>query len=309
MNNYTKFLQYKIDYFNIKNNWNDEQQSWNNQSGGNNGKFHIIDEIYFWTHQMREHALFLHSGLDRDDLKKFAWNLHVEWKNFMVNNFADKGIKHNDHKIYLTDEEINIVESVDFNEVNKHIKITKDFLNNIITILNKGEWIGWIFLALAEHMLHETEYFEKKINNSIFTVQNEIDFINDHNSSEMAVTAQLINPSQDQQHIIDLIRSYALVSMSSLEAGKSLTDLDRRLPFPKIWTKEEEAIIKKLQISDDFNMLFLAIKYSDELAQFVEDSGKKIEANELKTLISPILGNHVHRELVRFTDTLKRLQI
>ena len=309
MNNYEKYINYKTKYLNLKKSINKKQR------GGTNGtNFPLLDEIHFWGRQMMEHALFLFLGLEDNDnsnkLKNQAFELHQRWKNFLGENFYNKGITVTMETVFLTPADLRkiIGNNAPVDAANKLIKETLQFKTTVLQIIESGKWIGWIYPALAKHMIQEAKYFDRKVNGPAYTTIEEINFANYHNSDELAVTAQLIDPNPEQQAIIDVVRSYALKKMSTLRATGSLSGLDAGLDFPKEWTAEQEAILQGLQPTDETNLLILSLRFSEELTQFADDTGKKIEKNELKSIISPILAHHVHREFVRFTETLLQLK-
>jgi len=210
MSNYEKYLKYKKKYLDTKN------KQYSNQRGGNNlVEFTLFDEIHFRGRQMMEHLLFLNWGLDinkAEKLKKKSMELHMKWKSFLEKTFYSKGIRVTLKTVFLTvDDMAKLGSDVPIDEVNKLIDETKKFKEKLIDdYLSKGnEWIGLVYLSLAKHMLEETIYFKRKINGPLFAPEEEISYINEHHSGEMAVTAQLIDPDPSQQKIIDLVRSYA----------------------------------------------------------------------------------------------------
>lgn len=319
--NHKKYLRYKKKYLKLK-----SQLAYRNQHGGaDNINAQLGDEIHFWGRQLMEHLLLLYLGLQDDNndiimdvnitelfgqkydvstsspsLKNKAFEIFQLWKQYLQNIFYDRGVNVTMETIYLDKNDLEKVGS-DFqkNRVDELLQKTIEFKKLVISILGQGKWIGWIYPSLANHMLHEAQYFNRKLNGPAFTIFEEIQFCNTHHSTEMAVTAQLIDPEQSQQKIIDIVRSYALNRMSDNESAET---------FPKEWTKEQEEILQGLRPSEETNMLIISIKYGDELTQLAKNSGEKIEKNELKSTISPVLAHHVHREFVRLTDTLKRLQ-
>lgn len=303
MSYYDKYSKYKNKYISLRNQMDRRQRG-----GGNGSPFPLEDEIHFWGRQMMEHALFLHLGLEEANLKAEAMELHNKWKRFLDKDYYSKGIKVGPETIELSSDDLQKVD-INIEKVNAMIEHTEKFKSKVIRTLGEGKWIGWIFPALALHMMKEAQYFKRKVNGPAFAPGEEIKFINEHHGEEMGTTAQLIDPNPAQQPIIDLVRSYGLKAMSKYNAGQMLADSKAPVPFPaKDWTAEQEAVIKDLTKTDEGNMLLLSIKYGDELTKFADATGKMIEANQLKSIISPILAHHVHREFARFTQTLKKLQ-
>lgn len=286
MNNKEKYLKYKKKYFNLKN-LNKTQR------GGT--IFDIHDEIHFWGRQMSEHALFLYLGLEDVDhvLKNEAFEIHTKWNNFMNTIFYNKGITVTSKTVFLNGEELGKLDNISISDVTDLINLIEQFQNKILENLNQGKWIGWVYPSLVRHMLKENVYFKRKINGPQLNLKEEIDFANDHHSTEMGVTAQLIDPSPEQQPIIDIVRSYALKNMSMIKNDN----------FPK-WSEDDENILKGLKHSDDDTILTLSLRFGKELTKFAEDTGQKIDSKQLKSIISPILANHAYREFARSAETL-----
>jgi len=301
-----QYHHFKKKYLNLKKKLQLRQQR---QSGGaTTSNFPLIDEIHFWGRQLTEHCLFLFLGLQDTDniLKTEAYELNQRWEKFMNETFYDKGIKVTPETVFLSESDLDKVGNISTDKVNKLIDATIDFKSKLVEILDHGIWIGWNFISLVKHMLQESLYFRKKVNGPAFTRDEEIQYANHHHSTEMGVTAQLIDPQIEQQPLIDVIRSYALKRMSELKLTGSLTGTDSAMPFPKRWTKEEEAILQGLEPNEKEQMLFLSIRFGEELVKFAEDTGIKVDNGQLRSLISSTLAHHVHREFVRFTENLKK---
>ena len=305
MDNYNKYLKYKNKYVSLKN------KTYQQQRGGAN-IFPINDEIHFWSRQLMEHSLFLHLGLEELNLKKEALESQMKWKHFLNANFYDKGVRVNLDTIILTPADLAKVDDIDIDKFNRdYLEPMIEFNTKVVNILKTGKWVGWIFPALAEHMLKEANYFNRKVNGPAYTLDEEIEFDNTHNAEEIGTSANLIDPNPEQQKTIDLVRSYALKAMSKFRAGQALSmdgPMDPSEPFPQDWTKEQEDYLKGLNNTDKKMLLELSIRYGKELTDFANDTNQKIEANQLKSVINPILGKHVYREFARFTETLKALQ-
>lgn len=299
-----KYLKYKKKYLKNKNNKY-------YQTAGSLLYFPLNDEIHFWGRQIMEHAFFLYLGLEETELKKRAFNLWTLWKSFLDENFYKKGIVINIKTIELTDNDLKKVSKIDIaNLLKYYIEPMVEFNTRVVENLSSGKWIGWIYISLANHMLSEIQYFHKKIIGKSMTINEEVEYINEHNSGEIGVTAQLIDPSPQQQQTIDLARSYATRSMSKYKAGHVLSldgPSNSTEKFPFMWTKEDEEFLKGMNTTEQKKMIDISIRYSDELTKFAEDTNEKIESNELKSVINPVLGWHVYREFFRFTLTLKRI--
>lgn len=263
----------------------------------------VIDEIFFWSRQMKEHMLFLHLGLENTNnnntFKAACYEMYKKWDKFISNVFPAKKI--NADTLTLSLESLNkLGDKIPHREVNKLIEATIKLKSEIVQVLKEGKWIGWIYPSLIEHMIEEAIYFSRKINGPRYSLDEEMKYISHHHDGELSVTAQLIDPCPEQQKIIAIVRSYVNKRMSTIG--------DKADGFPKNWSKHEEAMLLGLNPTEETNLLMLSIRFGKELVEFSGATGDKIDSKELKSIISPILAQHVHREFERFTDTLERLQ-
>lgn len=312
--NFQKYLKYKKKYMELKNTTNSQYggnqcMSNFNYNGGTNGSaFQMEDEIHFWGKQMMEHALFLHLGLEDDNqvLKKEALDLSNTWKKYLETYFYNKGIVVTPESIFLTADDLKRVGKLNTNVVTELIDTTEKFKRKVIEVLRTGKWIGWIFISLAKHMLKETLYFKRKVNGPVFSPEEEIKFANNHHCEELGTTAQQINPDDEQQKIIDVIRSYAMKKMDVLKQGGSLSGKEAAMmPFPSVWTAQDIKILEGMDIGEKLSMLAISIRFGEEITSLGKDTVLKIKSGELRSIISPILAYHVYREFARLTETLK----
>lgn len=278
-------------------------ESYSQLGGGKD--FPKSDEIHFWSRQLMEHSLILYLGLEEPNLKNEAKKNFDEWESFLNKYFYQKGIIVNGSTITIFDQKSYKEDMVNMDETIHLIDQTVSYINKVVETLEKPNWIGWIFISIVKHMLKETNYFKMKLTNSL-SIDEEIKFINDHHSEEMAATAQLIDPAPDQQKTIDIVRSYALKSMSKIQSGQSLSDASPT-EFPKYWTENEEEILKGTYPSEQSIYLAISTKFSRELTEFANASGKKIKSGMLKTIILHELADHIYREFARFTMRLEMI--
>lgn len=273
-------------------------------------KFPLVDEIHFWGRQMMEHLLFLYLGLEDGDhqLKDKSYGLHVQWKKMLYRCFYNNGINVDYETVELSSTDLKKVTDLDKEEVLHLLDTTIQLKKLVQKGLEDGKWIGWIFLSLVKHMLKEADYFKKKLNGDKMTVEQEIHFANEHNSEEISTTAQLIDPMPSQQETIEIARAYGLKKMAQFKNGKTLVSKSGTNPFPRNWTEEDEKILQGVSQTELATLLKLSIKYANELSELADVTGKKIESNQLKSIISPVLAHHTHREYLRFAKTLKKIK-
>ncbi|AEQ60766.1 hypothetical protein [Acanthamoeba polyphaga mimivirus] len=317
MNHYDQYQKYKKKYLDLKNQLNNSSQyggncgnygnnQFNNQfnsqttnryqTGG--AEFDLKDEVAFWGRQMMEHLLLLHLGLDEEELKNSALQNHMDWKRYLTENFFSKGVNPGPDQAFLTTNELEKIGLLNKNVVNGLIDQTIQYKSKLVKTLNSGQWVGWIYPAMAQHMLEEAEYFKRKVNGPDYTPEQETKFVVHHHSTEMGATTQLLDPTEKDD--IKIAKSYADICMSKL-SGRN------KKPFPKQWTSQEEAILRGQDPVDLATLMRISLKYSRELTQFAKETGQKIDSKQLKSIIHPVLAHHIFREFYRFTKRLEQL--
>lgn len=286
MNDRDKYLKYKKKYMDAKQNI--QKQNRISQSGGTAGTpFPLEDEIHFWGRQMLEHMLFLFLGLEDYDyaFKNRSFKIHNDWNNFMKTCFWNRGIVPKSDLIVLGESDLKKLDKIDMSTLEQLLIETEKFQKDLLSVLGTGKWMGWIFPSLVEHMQKETDYFKRKINGPDFTASEEVKFINQHHGEEIGTTAQLIDPAPENQPLIEKARSYATKTM-------------------KNWSADDLRILQGMDVGEQATILRLSSKYSNELVEFARETGQKIKANQLKSIINPILAAHVEREYMRFSITI-----
>lgn len=333
MDDYSKYLKYKKKYLDLRKMMDERRQ----RGGASKISqiFPLEDQIHFWGRQMMEHALIAHLGLNdgvvppkvpidvdpapkpnvdaygnNSTFKNLALQSYLKWRKFMNNTFYKNGIKVTLQTITIADQLRDNNIKVDIDQLRRLIEETIQFKTTLLRQLEAGGWYGWVFPAMVDHMLGEALYFQRIVNNNPMPLQEEIQYIIIHHRTELAATAQLIDPVEAQQPVIDAVRSYVLLNMSGFKAGKSLTGtLGNDLPFPtNQWNAATETQLKSIITNPDANILAIAIQFSEEVTQLADLTGQQIDAGTLKTVIHPLLAHHVHRELAWFTNKLQLLQ-
>ena len=287
---YAKYVTYKRKYLELKAQLEGQrrpgQRGGRAQRAGTLGS--PIDETHFWGHQLMEHALFLHLGLEKNGLKARAKEIHDAWMAYMKKTFLDKGIDAD--KVVLDPQDEALAGSVDTREVMELIRKMDTFNDEVIALLESGEWIGWIFPSLAKHMKMESDYFKRKLQGPPLTPEEELIFANEHNSQEMGATAQLIDPAPENDPVIKKARDFAMKTM-------------------KNWSDKDKQTLQSMDVTDIATFLQLSLKYSRELTTFAKEGGARILKGDLKSIISPVLAKHNEREFDRILATLETLMV
>lgn len=304
MDDYFNYLKHKEKYFNLK----QKMKSKRRQFGGNVIS-NSTDEIFFWSRQMMEHFYIIFIALvDTDSMegydrkkavahKNSAKVLRDDWNNIMTKYFISMGVSF-DEKTQLSPED---VKKVTYNETRNReiINLLTETINakkELLGDLETGTWLGWIYPSVVKHMLSEAEYFLKKISGKPFSLRNEIEFILNHHDEELGATAHLLDPGPDQQKTIETIRLYIHEKIPRI----------KKMDFGVLskLSKEDQERINKIQKDDEMALLFLAVRFSQETSELVDDLGKDMKANKIKSIIPLMLGNHIGREFKRFNNIL-----
>lgn len=209
-----------------------------------------LDEINFWSRQLSEHALFLHLGLEEEPFKKQGQEIHNKFENYRKN---------------LT--------PANMAEILPLAKELRDYKVQVLTTLNSGKWIGWIFPLFARHIILELDYFVDKLNGIKYSDRDEVAFWNVINGEHAGFAAHLLDPSER-----DLFLKGDKLSQEFNPPMETETDM----------------------------LIEISLKAAKELDAY----NRKAEANikTIKSVIHPVLIAHVVREGQRSIDTLDKLQ-
>jgi hypothetical protein len=208
-------------------------------------------EMTFWPRQLSEHALFLYLGLEDAALKKEAQELHDQFEAFRKK-----------------------MNPSNYHEVLPLSKRLREFKMKVLTTLNDGKWIGWVYPQLARHIILELDYFVDKLNNIPYTDQQEISFWDIINDDHSMFSSHLLDPSERK-----------LFNAANELTGK----------------------LNKVVKSEDEMMLHLSLKAAKELDEYHRAAEKGIADNSMQSIIHPALIAHVVREGQRSVETLEKL--
>lgn len=105
------------------------------------------------------------------------------------------------------------------------------YQKDILSIMNTGKWIGWLWPTFIEHITMEMEYFLTRISLQPPTCDEEIAFWNHVNSEHAIMAAQLLDHTEEQLHatamnlskeIGELTSEANMYAMISLKYGKQI---------------------------------------------------------------------------------------
>jgi len=272
MSHYNKYLKYKNKYLQYKNSYH--------QTAGNKYNNEQIDEIHFWGQQMSEHAEFLYLGIEDANLKNKGLELHTLWQTFMTDNFDSKGIS-SKGKIVLDDSDFAKINSNNYNNLDYLIVQLREYKQEIIRQLDAGKWLGWIYSLFVKHMLTELEYFNDKLNNIVLPREEEIRFYNTMNAQHAGIIAHLLGPDLENDSLISKANRlyHKITNLSHLETNSVVKKVDEF--YHKIVTDGEDTFLK------------LSLDDAKELDVFNNQIKTAITSNQVKSIIHPVLINHI----------------
>lgn len=153
-------------------------------------------------------------------------------------------------------------------------KNLRAFKVKVLETLNTGKWIGWIFPLFAQHIILELDYFVDKLNGIPYSAHDEAVFWNTINGEHAGFEAHLLDPTERK------------LSERADNFSKQ---------FAQIVKSEEEMF---LQIS---------LKSARELNGYQKTLQRGIQGNTIRSVIHPVLIDHVIREDQRSIKTLSSL--
>lgn len=213
----------------------------------------VADDIDFWSRQISEHALFMSLGLVDKDLKRRAEGLHNSWEAFR------RGPRRVNDAIPL-------------------VLTTQDFKTHVLTRLNAGEFLGWLFPLFIDHIRREGDYFLAALRGQKFDPCTETQIWLTFMAEHAAFASHLLDPSEAEQ-----IRR-ALELQSQLGA---------------LFHNCESTIGEQLKM--------LSLKSGQDLDAYFNGLGIG-KPGGAKSVIHPVLAEHVVREGRRFLQTMQMLQ-
>lgn len=212
------------------------------------------DEINFWVRQMSEHALFNYLGLEDPNLKQESLDLHTSLEGFR------KKFNNNPFDLKLMDTVLPLLEK------------ERKFQIKVLSMMDEGKWVGWIFPLFENHITLELDYLVDKLNGIKYSAQDEVLFWNRINSEHAAFAAHLLDPSER-----DLFLKADQMSEKFYNIPASEKDM----------------------------MMRISLQYSEQLDEFNKTA--QSNAKTIKSVIHPVLLEHVIREGERSIKTLKSL--
>jgi hypothetical protein len=151
----------------------------------------------------------------------------------------------------------------------------RDFKNEVLKEMDR-KWIGWLFPSFIEHLRMENELLLSKIGEKA-TTPNE----------ELAIWVKLmLDHTNFARHLLDPVEEKQIAKVAELQ--ESFSTLYKNLTIPE----EHDSVFK------------LSKQYGKQLDKYFVKSGLG-DPGKTKSVIHPVLGEHVVREGKRFLDFLK----
>lgn len=104
-----------------------------------------LDDIRFWSHQLSEHALFLHLGLEVEPFKSRAKALHDDWEHA--------------RSALVTAPTLEAAKAIASGPTTNLATFSQDIVNRQLA----GQWLGWLFPLFVSHTLRELKYFVARV--------------------------------------------------------------------------------------------------------------------------------------------------
>jgi len=153
-------------------------------------------------------------------------------------------------------------------------KELREFKEQVFSRLNGGEWIGWIFPLFARHVLLELDYFVDKLNGIEYSDREEVVFWDVINCEHAGYAAHLLDPTE------------RTLSRKGNRFSKK---------FSKLVRSEKDMMVR------------MSLKSAQELDEYNKQAQAGIKTNTVKSVIHPVLIDHVIREGQRSIEALQRV--
>lgn len=237
----------------------------------------VVDEIHFWGRQLTEHALFLHLGIEEPSLKARGLKLHKRWQSFM-----DRFKAVSADKIVLDADDFKVLGDLKALRLDDIVPLWNDlraYKLELLVRLRKGEWLGWIYDLFVVHVLRELHYLGNKMWGRPLPLIKEVEFWNATNGEHAAFAAHLLDPAKENRELI--------------------TRADEFYQTFSALSQPEQSML-----------VHMSLNHSVELDNFNRAAQKAIKDKRkpLKSLIHPVLIDHVIREGERSIWALKKMQ-
>lgn len=205
-------------------------------------------DVDFWARQFSEHCLFFHLGIDAPQFKEPAKQLHDEWEAARP--------------------------SLDLPTTLALAGKTRAFKTEILTTLDSGKWLGWIFPTFVDHTRRELDLFVAHATN------------------------RPVTPTQDTTEWLRFMAEHAAFAahlMDPVEARRIRMALDAVGKLSQLQSACRAGVTDTI--------LALSTKAGTSLDTFVVN-----DVSKAKSIIHPVLATHVLREGRRFLYTVDRLR-
>jgi len=153
-------------------------------------------------------------------------------------------------------------------------KELRAFKEEVFAKVNGGEWVGWLFPLFVRHVLLELDYFVDKLNGIEYSDREEVVFWDIINCEHAGFAAHLLDPTER-----DLSRKGNRFSKK----------------FAKLVRSEKEMMMR------------MSLQSAKELDEYNKQAQVGIKAKTVKSVIHPVLVDHVIREGQRSIETLQRV--
>lgn len=141
--------------------------------------FSFEEEFALWGLQIKEHMLYMYQGLVEDlvkpnTLRQEAAQLHNDWHKMLGMNL-----------LTITNPKEQVLQLLDK---------TLEYQIKVRTIIEQGDWIGWLSFSFVNHLVSESNYFKEKVVTPGYNLKRETDFWLLHHQTEIEASEKLLDP-------------------------------------------------------------------------------------------------------------------
>jgi hypothetical protein len=231
---------------------------------------HLIEDLYFWSQQLSEHALFLSLGLVKGNYGRSAALFHDSWETLRGTQLRS---------VPTLAALPGIVAAF-----RREAQAFHGFQGEVRDALLSGQWLGWLFPGYLDHIMRELEY------------------------AVASLDRELSGASRGTRAAREELCTWVPFLKEHAATISHLLDPKEQPVFKDLDTFREKLATLEGQCHADeiATVLGLSRDLGSQFDRYLMGTG--IGTGRVKSVVHPLLLDHVHREHQRFLETLQDLE-
>lgn len=233
------------------------------------------DDTNFWAkEQLREHAAYLMLGLEDPALKRHATAESAKWEVFKRDRFPNTPVTREQAAATIAQARQMTMDLIAFKQ-------------EVLSRLNRGEWLGWLFPSFVDHIIREAQYFVRSLQLE--------DMGWNHNDPRLG--------TEENCFFLRIMAEHAIFAAHLLDQpmGNAIQNglIRQAMQFAGGLTNLHSACSQT-----DPTLLALSANATEQLTQFKRVAAAGIKSGAVKSVIHPNLADHIIREGMRASQIM-----